>query len=120
MPHDRAVDILNRQVCHLGRDLEIGVPRDHLVLEGRGFGHRPRAHVEADRTALHIDDRMMTIRPSHSGPRKLRESVECIYRFGAYDLLPNSATPRTYPDIHAIINIDLTCVANGHRKFVLV
>ena len=57
----RGIDILNRQVCHLSRHLEISVPRDHLVLEGRGFGHRPRAHVKADRTALHIDDRMMTI-----------------------------------------------------------
>src|SRR5687767_15112464 len=29
--HQRGVDILNRQVCHLGRHPEIGVPRDHLV-----------------------------------------------------------------------------------------
>src|SRR5215469_7215807 len=34
---------------------------DHLVLERRSLCHCPRTHVEPDRPALHLDDRMVAI-----------------------------------------------------------
>ncbi len=71
------VDILNRRIRQLRWHPEIRMTRDDPMFERRRFCHRPCAHVEPDRAALHVDDWMVAVL-SYRGSREA-DYVSCLH-----------------------------------------
>ena len=62
-----SVDILNRELGEFRSHSKLCVAGSDLVLEGRGLGPRPGAHVEPHGATLHVNDRMVSGLPRRSG-----------------------------------------------------
>src|ERR1700746_4224039 len=55
------VHFLNRHIALPRRQAKVCQPRNYLVLERGSCRHRAGAELESNRTALHIDDGMVSI-----------------------------------------------------------
>src|SRR5271166_5131740 len=56
-----SVHLLNRCIDPLGRHAKLSQPRNHFMFERSDCGHRTCAELMSYRTALHVDDRVVSI-----------------------------------------------------------